>query len=275
MMICPQCNTRYEDDSLRYCLQDGIPLVPDPHPEMAGEMETIVTGRSYTEPGATGYAPASTAQQVEPRGPKTMMVVVLTALVTAIILGLIGAGVWLYLRERQAGPENNSNSVNGTPAKPTPARNKNTNAPGPSPSNTAGSNANTVASAPNIDVDEIKRGVKKSLMTWRSMAESGDLDSYMDNYADTVDYYLKKGATKAFVRGDKQKAFDTFDSMKLDIGDIDVTVSSAGDEATVQFDKEWEFEGARSSKGKVRQELKMRLVNGAWLITSEKDLKEY
>lgn len=273
-MICPKCSTRYEDDTLRFCLRDGTSLVPDPSLEGQGEMETVVTGRGYTDPAAVGYPPSATSPQVEPRGSKTTFIVVLTVLITVIILGLIGAGVWLYLRERQAGPENNTNSANGTPAKPTPARNKNTNASGPGPSNTAG-NANNISNTPNIDVDELKRDVKKSLMTWRSMAESRDLDSYMDNYADTVDYYLKKGATKAFVRGDKQKAFDAFDSIKFDIDDIDVTVSSAGDEATVQFDKEWEFEGARSSKGKVRQELKMKLVNGAWLITSEKDLKEY
>jgi hypothetical protein len=56
---------------------------------------------------------------------------------------------------------------------------------------------------------------------------------------------------------------------------MDITVAPTGDEVTVQFDKEWEFEGATRSEGKVRHELKMKRVSGAWLITSERDIQEY
>ena len=122
---------------------------------------------------------------------------------------------------------------------------------------------------------EIKKEVAKTIYTWKSTAESHDLDSYMGNYAETVDYYLKKGASRSVVRADKQRAFDRFDTLESDISNMDITVAPSGDEATALFDKEWEFEGETRSKGKVRQEMRFKKVNGAWLITAEKDIKVY
>ena len=112
-------------------------------------------------------------------------------------------------------------------------------------------------------------------MTWKSMAESRDLDSYMGNYAEKIDYYAKKGVSRSYVRDDKRKYFDGFTSIRSDITNMDITVSPSGDEATVLFDKEWDSEGAKRSAGKLRQELKLRNVSGDWLITSEKQLKVY
>ncbi|MGI8670331.1 MAG: hypothetical protein ACR2J3_10885, partial [Aridibacter sp.] len=102
------------------------------------------------------------------------------------------------------------------------------------------------------------------------------LDGYMDNYADKIDYYNKKGVSKSFVRNDKQKAFNKYDSIKVNLSNIVITASKDGQKADVVFDKAWDFSGEESdSSGKVRQQLKMEKSGDTWLITSEKDLKVY
>jgi ketosteroid isomerase-like protein len=270
MMICPQCGTQYGDDGLRYCLQDGTPLTPGsvtgaPTVEL-GDAETVVSPSRSRQVSPQPYP--------EERKASVLPAVLLTILGMLVLFGVVGGGIWLYLRNGQGDTGKN----NGNFGSQNSAPNRNSNLKNTLAKNAANSGANSQNSAAvrpqNVNVDEIRREVAKTIMTWRSMAESRDLDSYMDNYADTADYYLKKGASKAFIRSDKQKAFTMFDKIKLEIDDFDITVAPSGDEATAQFDKEWEFEGEKTSKGKVRQELKLKLANGAWLITSEKDLQE-
>ena len=60
-----------------------------------------------------------------------------------------------------------------------------------------------------------------------------------------------------------------------EIGNVDVNVGASGETATASFDKEWVFEGARRSTGKVRQQLQFRRISGQWLITSESDVRVY
>jgi hypothetical protein len=97
----------------------------------------------------------------------------------------------------------------------------------------------------------------------------------MTHYAPTVDYYSKRAASAAFIRADKQRAFSRYDSISIDISNLSVTVDASGRSATAVFDKEWDFSGNGSSSGKVRQMIRLRNVDGEWLITAEKDLKVY
>jgi len=281
MMICPTCNARYEDDTLKFCLEDGTPLVPGPVTEAPTvafrDIETVVSPRGREGGQASGgWVPDPLAPPFvsPPRKSNTGLAVLLTALGMLIIFGIVGAGAWIYLSGRKGEtPQNNSLTSIGTGNDGTPNSKPNTRI---SPLPTANGWSNTSPSpAEPVNAEEVKKEVAKTIYTWKSTAESHDLDSYMGNYADTVDYYLKKGASRAFVRSDKQKAFDVFDSISVDITNVTVTPGPTGQEASAVYDKEWEFEGKKRSAGKVRQEMRFKRVNGEWLITSEKDIKVY
>ena len=97
----------------------------------------------------------------------------------------------------------------------------------------------------------------------------------MGNYADKVDYYLNKGVGQSFIRTDKQRAFDKFDSINLDIDNIDITVKPTGDDVTVQFDKEWEFEGATRSEGKVETGIEDETIERCVADHERAGLQEY
>ena len=126
-----------------------------------------------------------------------------------------------------------------------------------------------------VDREQARKNVSQRIFTWKSQAESRNLNSYMANYADTIDYYQKSGASIGYVRNDKQRAFTLFDSINISIDNMHVSVDDSGESATAAFDKAWVFEGAKHNSGKVRSQLKLRKINGEWLITGERDLKVY
>jgi hypothetical protein len=98
----------------------------------------------------------------------------------------------------------------------------------------------------------------------------------MTHYADRLDYYNKRGASVGTVRADKQKAFSTYDTIKINLSNMRVTPDATGENATAVFDKDWYFENAaKVSEGKVQSQLKLKKIGGAWKITGEKDLKVY
>ena len=138
-------------------------------------------------------------------------------------------------------------------------------------------NSNTAAnsSVAPVDKEQVKRDVSQKVDSWKSAAESLNLNGYMSNYAGTVDYYNKKGASLSTVRADKQRAFSTYDSMKITLSNMNVTPDATGETATAVFDKEWVFSGAKYSAGKVQTQLKLKKISGQWLITGERDLKVY
>lgn len=268
MKQCPQCNTIYNDDTLRFCLQDGTPLAAadanDQRTVILPEMQTVVTAREQarnTEWTQTG--PPMTPESK----PRTGLTIVLTSLVTLILVSVVGAGVWIFMRERQE----KSADVSGS--SPVSSNNANTAKVARTPTPTANNaNVNT-SSTPFPNEAETKKEVAKAIATWRAQIEGGDLDEIVNSYADSVDYYLKKGANRDFIRNDRSKAYEKYDVIKLEISDVRVTLGPTETDATAEFDKEWEFEGETRSKGKVRQQLKMKRVNGEWLITSEQDMK--
>jgi hypothetical protein len=266
MMICKTCKTQYVDDTLKYCLQDGTVLTSVPAAEPPtiafGETETVVPGRGWEETRVTRIP----ERPPESKRSNTVIAILLTVLAMLVIFGVVA---WIYLKGE---PGNIAKNVNSSPDTNRNSNVRNTpTAPVPVSTNTAPVNM----AVPPVNTDEVKRDVIKTIMTWKAMGESRDLESYMGNYAGTVDYYLKKGVSRSFVREDKRRHFEDYTSIRSDITNIDITLSPAGDVATALFDKEWDFEGVRHSTGKVRQQLRLRNVNGNWLITGERDLHVY
>lgn len=294
MKFCPNCRTQYTDDTLQFCLQDGTPLSVlkdsgEPPTVDFGETETVVAPRqvepihfdvpepSYQNSGQNRAANTSSFQP-EPKKSNTFLTVLITAFVMLLVFAALGAGAYFIFLRKPDVAKNTANTANqnanakaNADKSPMPTATPNANA---NASNSWTSPEKTVISA--TEKEKIKSDVSNRIDNWKSDGEALDIDSYMQNYAPTVDYYTKKGATNAQVRGDKQKAFDIYDSVNVKITNLSVAPDDTGETATAVFDKEWEFSGEEKySAGKVKQEVKLKKINNKWLITSERDLKLY
>ena len=200
------------------------------------------------------------------------LVAVLAVLLIVVIAGSIG--LWLYLKDGNTvfGSNNANSNANGGlfgssgKNRPTPTPSPSIASPAPSPSPTPPAN---------VDVEKTRREVSQTIHGWKSSSEALDLDAYMANYADTVDYYNRAGASRSYVRNDKSRAFTTYDSIRVNLSNMNVSLDESGNTATAIFDKEWDFQGPRNSSGKVQTQLKLRNINGQWLIIGERDLRVY
>lgn len=298
MRTCPSCHSQYTDDTLRFCLQDGAPLevlpvTQQPTVSLAGqELETAArVNAPAPESEVTQWKPKREVTDASPvtppsSGSKTALAVAATAVVMLLVFVVVGIGAWIYFKgfgnDIARNAHNGSGNQNAVPPGNMNSNNLNTPAPTVTPSTTAVSNNNglpdrkiTQTPTSQIDKQQVAREVSQQVNSWKSLAESGDLDSYMSKYAGSVDYYRKRGASIDFVRRDKQRAFRMFSSMSVNISNMDVKVHDSGERVTADFDKEWVFDGSRRSTGKVRQQMQFRKVNGQWLITGERDVKVY
>lgn len=123
---------------------------------------------------------------------------------------------------------------------------------------------------------EMKKSINAHLKTWQRSIETRDADKHLEHYADRIEtYYNAADVNKAFVRDDRRRAFERFDTLEVELINIDVYLESK-DAAIVVFDKSWDFKRGESfSNGLVQQEIRLRKIENEWLIVSEKDLEVY
>ena len=295
MKYCPSCQSTYTDDTLQFCLQDGSVLLGvanSENPATGGaartEAETVVRPRvnAPQNPAASINAPPAAPAA---RTSNTGLIIFLTALATLLLVGG-GIGAWYLLQNRD--PQVAVNPSNGNFNKPSNKNSANVNAnkaaanisPSPVAANAnenenanVNANSSSPTPAPRINEERIKSDVSGKVRNWAKALESGDVDSHMSNYANNLDYYYNStNAGINAVRSDKERAFGSFDQMRMKISNLRVTTDTSGETATAVFDKEWEFEGAESrSKGKAQSQLQLTRIDGAWRITGERDLKVY
>ena len=283
MKYCPRCQSTYTDDTLQFCLQDGSVLVNASETPITVGWNDVEAPTVVHQPVSTqqNQFPTTDARQTEPKKSSTALVIFLTALVTLLLFGG-GIGAWYLLRNRGTEVTVNAN-VNNSP-KPSNKNSSNANAnankgnanasPTATPANT---NTNSSPAPTNIDAEQIKSDVSEKVNDWADSLESGNLNAHMSNYADRLDYYYNsRDVSLGTVRGDKQRAFGSYDDFHMEISNLRVTPDASGEKATAVFDKEWEFEGAESrSKGKAQSQLQLTKIGGAWRVTGEKDLKVY
>lgn len=297
MKQCPSCQTKYTDDTLKFCLQDGTPLVNTANAETEmptvafTDSETLVSPRQVERLDIPVEKPISQENwqpeqetrvsvfEPEPKKSNTFLVVALTAFVTLLLFG--GAvGTWFYLKKDKTQITQNNKNKGVVNQNVIPQENLNkevspsptiADSPSPSPSPTS-----TATPVSNFNPEQVKREVSEKIDAWKKAAEAVNLNGYMNYYADTIDYYSKKGASLESVRKDKQKAFNKFYDMEINLSNLRVTPDASGMRATAVFDKQWTFEGDESySAGKVQTQLQLQKFDGRWLITGEKDLKIY
>ena len=301
MKICPQCRTTYTDDNLRYCLQDGTNLIDavDADTETPtvvlkksenydtnrnlGKIQTDVQD-SPVEDWRQNEQINNTGRIAEPKSSKTLIAILATAL--AMLLLFAGAiGAWFYLRtnDSETVRSTNKNTINAKDKEnkkvspsPTPAQKDSANAVPTAQPTTSAEPTKSATPLPDSDAEQVKKDAAAKINSWKNAAESLDLNSYMNNYAQTVDFYNKKNATVDFVRRDKQRAFSAYDDIEMKLENIRVFPDITGKKATAIFDKYWNFSGEdKRSEGKVQTQLKLAKIGGEWKITGEKDLKVY
>ncbi len=317
MKHCPNCQTTYTDETLKFCLQDGTPLVETLNSSMDtvsfGDEETVITSRQVerverVEPihvpvqqsppqqqqyqqqqipppqvvqppirRQTELLPVIETHQEAPRS-RTGSTVALTILGTLLLLGLLGAA-WMFMRNRDTEVAVNVNTAPppiNRPVNINSAANQtlNANIGSVSPTPTA-----TPVVKPTLNPEQAKvvaEDVEGAVDEWKSSTEDLDIDAHLSQYANTVDYYRAGRVGLAQVRADKQRAYNQYNSVNLNISNMKVTPDETGSRAIAIFDKEWNFAGDRkNSSGKVQQQLTLSKVGGRWLITGEKDVKVY
>ncbi|MBE7517296.1 MAG: hypothetical protein HS105_11935 [Chloracidobacterium sp.] len=116
--------------------------------------------------------------------------------------------------------------------------------------------------------------IKERLEKWKSDGEARNADALMENYAFSVDYYKKRGATRDFIKQDRSRAYSKYTSIKIDLTNININYSDDAS-ALVTLDKGFILDGNGHLDGKVQQQIKMIRINGVWLIKGERDTKVY
>jgi hypothetical protein len=292
MKRCPNCQTTYADDSLKFCLQDGTPLAGIANQNSADyfntESETVVSPKRvepirFEPPSSYQTNDANRQPMNEPivvekhekKKSNTAAIVTLSVLGTIFLLALGGLGAWLYFSNKKTQVAVNVNTAPQNRPSNANAANQNTNSNvAASPTPTA-----TPTAQPTLKPETAKaltNDVKNVVDDWKDTTENLDLDAHISQYAATVDYYKAGRVNVDRVRADRARAFDAYDTISINIDNVKVTPDASGERATVVLDKEWNFEGAEKfSSGKVQQQLTLNKIGGRWLITGEKDLKIY
>lgn len=124
---------------------------------------------------------------------------------------------------------------------------------------------------------ELKKSINASLNSWRASIEERDAERHLQHYGDQIEtYYNASNVNQAFVLDDRRRAFERYETLKVQLINIDIYLESK-DLATIVFDKTWDFKRAAGgfSNGLVQQEIKMRKTENRWLIFSERDLEVY
>lgn len=274
MKQCPICKTQYMDDTLQYCLQDGTPLNGVfATGEFPSETETVISARTRGQSaGPTIVSGRPMSEGLGTRRRRTGAIIALTALATLLIVGFAAAGFLLYLRHKHQedarfSPDKNVPNVISTPT-PSPKPSASATLPQtPSPS--------PEASKPPVNKGEITAEISDAVSAWADDTSAANVDRLMRNYADSVDYYKSGSVGRDAVRRDKSQALSNYDSIDVEVDNLEVSVDDSGKIATAEFDKSWQFVGDQTYEGRVRSQLRFRREGEDWKIIGERDLKVY
>lgn len=255
MKQCSACKNVYED-SLKFCLVDGTPL---------------------SEGGGTN---ANSTSGLERKAKEQSLTRMQTGLLAACGLVLLAGAVLVILFRLGSQSDSLKNTEGKVHASNVPRNSYGNTLPDrnvASPYEPSNSNARPWhgSQVSNDDRADTKGKVAAAIERWREAGEARDVDLLVRSYADTINYYRRRAASKNFVRQDKQRAYLKYDSIKLKVDIIDITINEEGDRADATIDKEWIFRGGGFLAGKVRQDIGLRSIDGQWLITDERDIKVY
>jgi|SRR5215203_642883 len=267
MKVCPKCNSSYSDETLNFCLTDGVPLVAE---EILDEYlskqsnskswhtaETLVDQRfSMADARPTSVSPSSptfelgntTARNLQPKESRRTLY---TIIGVALILAL-GAGFWMF--SKPGNPVNKSVISEDTASIPKHA---------------------IVPVLPEQDA-LIKKELTDFMVSWAKTNSDKNPDTHLAHYANLLEiYYGETGKDKNHVLADRLRAYQRYDTIQMQVDNLKITPESA-ESATIVFDKSWTMKNEKkTSTGSVQQEIHVTKTKGTWLIDGEKDLKVY
>ncbi|HEX8368648.1 MAG TPA: hypothetical protein VF604_08910 [Pyrinomonadaceae bacterium] len=274
MKICPKCHSSYSDETLNFCLTDGVPLVVEEAfgARISGsqhswqEAETLhdssfvfpSAGAHTTSPNTGSPTFASAASHntsINAIPPKKSSNRALLSIIGALLaVGITAGAFWYFAGQGAKSVTNSRTSI---------------------PSATVEAKKTSVALNAEQE-NQIKKEITAMIEVWRSTIEKHDIDTHIKSYVATLDnYYKESGIHREHVRADRLRAFERYPTIDLQIDNIKIT-SHSTDSATVLFDKTWTFKRPdRTSTGSVQQEMELVKQDGRWLISGERDEKVY
>jgi TonB family protein len=138
MKYCPTCETRYDEDILRFCMKDGTPLLEEEEPKFVALPSESIDESLDDDPGdvtvvrrnipippehqeerprivvPTYEEQKARARVAPPYAPppksNTAKIVTLTILGTLAVVSAIGAGIWLLRQDNSANSNANANA---------------------------------------------------------------------------------------------------------------------------------------------------------------------
>jgi hypothetical protein len=289
MKICPRCHSSYSDETLNFCLTDGVPLVAEAASISGGKLQQQLSSQHSWQEAETlhdsGFIfPATTAASDASGGEHTtspnsgsptfassashttaavnvvppqkssnrLLPLIVGALLAA---GLAGGTFWYFGGQKGANSATDSRSS--------------------IPSVTVEVKKTSVALSGEQE-NQIKKEITEMIELWRSTIEKHDIDRHIKAYVATLDnYYKESGVHREHVRADRLRAFERYPTINIQIDNMKITPHSP-ESATVVFDKTWTFKRPqRTSTGSVQQEMELIKQDGRWLINGEKDAKVY
>ena len=252
MKTCPQCFQVYSDETLNFCLSDGTLLS-----QSFTDEQTIIRQRPVV-------AAISSSSRLQAAG-----VYILLGVLIAALAGSIAYIAFSKDRVPASIPPSKESSLDQ------PDNGVMTNRIESKSPETSSNVAFQRRLMEETDSGPIKTEITNAIYGWKRASESRDIDATMRFYTDRTHYYLRRDATKEFVRTDKLRFFSKYRNVSVELSNVQIDLSAEGATAQVVFDKEWVFDGDKNFSGKVRQALALRKLNGQWLIDTERDLKVY
>jgi hypothetical protein len=268
MKVCPKCNFSYSDETLNFCLTDGVFLLGEEHltePESWPEAATLFDSDliihqfapNDTSPNSAFGTSAkllgktSSFSTVKPQKTRLYLFPLLGVLATLlVVVGIFG---WLY-------------SNPGVPPKATSKQNQ----PGQQ------SKRQVMVPLTAEQENQVKKEATEFIERWRTTNEKKDIESHIAHYSNSLEiYYDKSGVDRNIVRSDRMRAYQRYDSISMSVDNVKISPEST-ESAMIVFDKSWTMKSApKTSTGSVQQEVHISKQNGKWLIDGEKDLKVY
>ncbi len=268
MKVCPKCNSTYSDETLNFCLTDGVPLVVEEileeylskrsnswhtaetllDPRFAGASESEHT----TSPNSSSKTLALQNQTSDSFNLKKSNKTLYTILGVLVGVIIVGGGFWWFSKSENS--NNKTVSSDNSPSIP-----KHT----------------IVPISPEQDV-QVKKELTAFMQSWAKTNEQKDADAHIAHYANTLEvYYAESGKDKNHVLADRLRAYQKYDTIQMQVDNLKITPEST-ESALVDFDKSWTMKNdKKTSMGSVQQEVHVTKTNGKWLIDSEKDIKVY
>jgi hypothetical protein len=271
MKICPKCKSSYTDETLNFCLTDGVPLMVEEllAEKLASESswqtaETLFDGKiklkdspnvtSTNSPSAleTSKIRLKTASFATTTVTKTYRHLFVPVVGTILMLGVIGGIFWWLYTDKNSTVVNKQSEEKSSVVK------------------------KAIVQLTSEQETQVKKEVTVFFDNWKVSNEKKDIEAHISNYADTLQvYYSESGIDKNHVRADRLRAYQKYDSIAIQLDKLNITPEST-ESATAVFDKSWTMKNdQKTSTGSVQQELHISKINGKWLIDSEKDLKVY